>query len=78
MELVKCVCCGTVLNRLYPEHKDSPPDVDVWDGAVVDRISGGFGSEYDRYSMIIGICDACVKEKTSSGTLLIDHDPLDE
>jgi hypothetical protein len=65
---IKCICCGKELKPLY--EGDYAPETDMWDGAIVDRIVGGYGSIYDTTALIIGICDGCLKQKLEDGSVV--------
>ncbi len=54
---MKCICCGKEILPLY-ENK-----YNMWNGGIVEKISAGYGSDYDGEQFIIAICDECVKIK---------------
>jgi len=66
---LKCVCCGAGIDEV-PGSPDSEASSSCWDGAVVDKICGGYGSKHDMSLFIIGICDKCVSERIESGLLI--------
>ena len=58
----KCICCGKEVKpfRFNTDDNFINPESDMWDSAVVDKISAGYSSEYDGDMFIIAICDECI------------------
>lgn len=55
-------------NDLFKDRTDiNVPELDdtqkMWDGGIVEKIYGGYGSRYDEEQFIIAICDNCIEEK---------------
>jgi len=56
-----CFKCEKEINRLeLVEGSNFKPEQDNWDGAIVEKISGGYGSKHDCSVFIIAICDECI------------------
>jgi hypothetical protein len=41
----------------------------MWLNGIVGEISAGFGSNQDGDEYVIAVCDNCIKEKVSDGTV---------
>jgi hypothetical protein len=51
--------------------KNLTVDNEMINGGIIQIIHAGFGSLHDTDSFIIGICDSCIVENLSDGTLLL-------
>jgi len=65
---IKCIGCGQLIKPLYATSEE--PWRDSWSGAIVSKISAGFGSDYDMNEYLIGVCDKCVKHNVHLGRLI--------
>lgn len=59
-----CIKCNIQIKPIHSKPQDIlyNPQHCLWDGGVVLRDSGGFGSKYDMEDLIIAICDNCLDE----------------
>jgi len=64
-----CLVCGKDLNRLAADLT-TKPESDMWENALVDRITAGYGSKYDNSDFLVGLCDECIKDRISKGYLM--------
>jgi hypothetical protein len=71
---VGCIVCGTPL-KPRRQSMGRPADRGMWVGAVVDSITGGFGSRHDGHAFLVGVCDGCVDEAVATGRMI--RYPLD-
>jgi hypothetical protein len=46
-------------------------DNEMINGGIIQILNAGFGSIHDTDSFIIGICDSCIIENLTDGTLLL-------
>jgi hypothetical protein len=68
----KCICCDKEISLLMPETKSTHPlkqEQSMWENGIVNKISGGYGSDYDLCEFYFGICDECITSKIKSGHL---------
>lgn len=72
---IKCLVCGKELIQLNDTY-----DVNNWsalyDGGNSWCIGCNHGSRYNNDSIIISLCDNCVEQKLSDGSIINDT-PLD-
>ena len=63
---MKCICCNKEINLVertfhrVKNYTNCPPEQNMWDGGVVDRILAGYGSIYDNGVILICVCDKCL------------------
>ena len=57
-----CFKCNAEIQRLDIALENKKPEEDMWDGAIVEKITGGYGSKHDCSVFIIAICDKCLDE----------------
>jgi len=55
---------------LWKDVGNSTIDKEMIDGGIIQRISAGFGSIYDGSTVLIAICDDCIKSNLETGTVL--------
>lgn len=60
---IKCICCEKEIKSLDEDFKNEVPWEGMYNSAVVDKVSAGYGSSYDMDIFRIAICDKCVEEK---------------
>ena len=61
MKTVSCLICDKIISFLFDEEEDI--DKANFNGAVVGKISAGFGSTHDGDVYVVGICDECIDKK---------------
>jgi hypothetical protein len=75
---MKCICCEKKIELLHKQEQESEEDLifskkaenSMWNGAIVGTIDAGYGSIFDGDQFVIGICDECIKTKSSQTTLV--------
>lgn len=71
---INCICCGTIIESNGNSIKDSAPQQRMWDSGLVDKVSAGYGSDFDGDFFYMGICDICIKEKLLDGSIFYGGD----
>jgi len=56
-----CICCGEKIKPIHPEMNHFP-QTGMYENGIVDKISAGFGSQFDGDMFIIAICDKCIEK----------------
>ena len=64
-----CIRCGNKLEILYPEHVSGKAEQEMWKNGIVDKISAGYGSEFDGNMYLFGLCDECIKFLIKTGKI---------
>jgi hypothetical protein len=58
-----CFGCGKEITKFETNvGKSIHPEHDIWNNAVVDILSAGFGSKFDGNVYIIALCDDCIEK----------------
>ena len=70
-KILKCICCGKIVNRIYNDT-DYSPESDMWKNAGVHDFIPGYGSRYDSMRFVIAICDDCI-EKNLDRMIITDE-----
>jgi hypothetical protein len=63
---INCICCGTEIKTLYENN----PQIRMWEGGVVEKISVGYGSINDGDEFYIAICDNCIDDNYKNGRII--------
>ena len=59
-----CIVCGKEIKPLYPDMFDYKEfQSNMWDGGLVTKVVGPYGSKFDSEIMFIGLCDVCIENK---------------
>lgn len=71
---VRCVVCGKPIAA--SQHDEGGvgfynADYLGFNDGVAGTISGGYGSRYDTWRFVIGICDSCVEDRLKSGKIIL-------
>ncbi len=62
MSKFNCIKCGKEIKPLFPELFDVINfNSNMWEGGIVFKTTGPYGSELDSETVIICACDNCVK-----------------
>lgn len=68
---MKCICCGTDIHLLdNADHPGAEPNSLMWDGGVLEKVTAGYGSGHDGDVFYIAICDKCISQKISNGSVI--------
>lgn len=67
---IKCICCGKDVHMLYPEFENGIPEQDMWNDAIVEVITAGYGSSHDCDAYLIAVCDSCLEQKRKEGSAI--------
>jgi len=83
---IPCVICGDYIHssrevddnsdndKHFPAETLLRPTTNWWNGGEVMKLSIGFGSIHDGSILFVGICDKCIDEKASNGSIFYSHD----
>ena len=68
-----CICCKTNKIKRDEDFGTNPLEQEdgFWYNGTVEKISFGFGSDFDTASFYIAICDSCISKCVKDG-LAID------
>lgn len=65
----KCICCDFDIEQIHIPLKSEESWGGMWRDGIVEKISAGYGSSLDGDMFVIALCDICIAQKLSEGTI---------
>ena len=63
MSNFNCIICKKEIVTLFPEQFDIKNfNSNMWEGGLVIKTTGPYGSRFDSETIIIGVCDDCIEQ----------------
>lgn len=69
----RCLCCEKILKHLG--NRNVADSVGTWEDAGVHEFIPGYGSKHDMTVFELGLCDECIDELSTRGTLNVKEVP---